>query len=194
LNTPEKFWLIMFGGNATIFLAYQTSMTGIFQGLCLAGAVAFSVILCVTVFYYLYGVELDDILRAEEINPPAKTAKKRIAAPDAVAWIEKLQKAVAEKDLYKDPNLKLGDLAQKINISGHQLSELLNDHLGKNFSTYINEYRINEACKLILSDGRLSIEAIGYEVGYNSKSTFYAAFKKIKDMTPALFKESMEKV
>lgn len=193
LSTTEKFWLIMFGGNSTIFLAYQTSMTGIFQGLCLAGAVAFSVILCLTVFYYLYGVEMNDILQLEEVTPPAKTNKRQIAEPEAIAWIEKLQKAIAEKDLYKDPNLKLGDLAQKINISGHQLSQLLNNHLGKNFSTYINEYRINEACKLILEDGRLSIEAIGYEVGYNSKSTFYTAFKKIKDMTPALFKESMEK-
>jgi AraC-type DNA-binding domain-containing proteins len=98
---------------------------------------------------------------------------------------------IHDKALYKDPNLKLNDLAQHINISMHQLSQLLNDNLGKSFSTYINEYRIAEACKLITTNERLTFEAIGYEVGYNSKSTFYAAFRKIKDMTPALYKESV---
>lgn len=193
MNATEKFWLLLFGGNCIIFLSYQISLSGFLAGLCLAGAMAFSVMLFITIFFYLYGMEMDNILQFREHDLPAKPAKKRIAEPDALVWIEKLQKAIAEKDLYKDPNLKLGDLAQKINISGHQLSQLLNDHLGKNFSTYINEYRINEACKLITTDGRLSFEAIGYEVGYNSKSTFYSAFKKIKDTTPALFKESMEK-
>jgi AraC-like DNA-binding protein len=96
--------------------------------------------------------------------------------------------------LYKDPNLKLNDLARGINISSHLLSQLLNDNLGKSFNTYINEYRIREACKLIEINHHLTFEAIGYEVGFNSKSTFYTAFKKIKDTTPALFKESIEKI
>jgi YesN/AraC family two-component response regulator len=100
---------------------------------------------------------------------------------------------VLDGKLYKDPNLKLSDLAKKITISANLLSQLLNDNLGKSFSTYINEHRINEACKLISVNSPFTFEAIGYEVGYNSKSTFYAAFKKIKDTTPALFKESIEK-
>jgi AraC-like DNA-binding protein len=73
------------------------------------------------------------------------------------------------------------------------LSQLLNENLGKSFPTYINEYRVNEACKLITSNGNLSFEAIGYEAGFNSKSTFYTAFKKVKNITPADFKESIEK-
>lgn len=105
--------------------------------------------------------------------------------------MEKLEKAIIEKELYKDPNLKLNDLAKVVNISVHQLSQLLNDNLGKGFSTYINEYRINEACRLISGNDHLTLEAIGYEVGYNSKSTFYAAFRKIKDTTPALYKEKI---
>jgi AraC-like DNA-binding protein len=45
------------------------------------------------------------------------------------------------EELYKNPNLKLSDLASRMNISAHQLSQLLNDNLGKSFSTYINEYQ-----------------------------------------------------
>lgn len=191
LNITQKFWLLLYGGNAMVFLAYILSMTGIFAGLCLAAAVAFSFMLFVTVFYYFYRTSAEDILRpAPEMNG-LKTNKKRISFSEAENWIERLQTTLAENELYKNPNLKLGDLAQKINIPLHQLSQLLNEHLGKNFSTYINEYRINEACKLIANDSRLSFEAIGYEVGFNSKSTFYSAFRKIKKTTPALFREKV---
>ena len=110
-----------------------------------------------------------------------------------MAWVEKLEYVLLDKKLYQDPNLKVNDLAKHINITSHQLSQLLNDNLGKSFSTYINEYRIREACQLISSSGHLTFEAIGYEVGYNSKSTFYAAFRKVTATTPALYKESLEK-
>ncbi|MEF9479731.1 helix-turn-helix transcriptional regulator [Chryseobacterium sp. 1B4] len=94
------------------------------------------------------------------------------------------------EELYKNPNLKLSDVAFRMNISAHQLSQLLNDNLGKSFSTYINEYRINEACEKIENGSYLKIEEIGYEVGFNSKSTFFSTFKKIKNTTPLLYKQS----
>jgi AraC-like DNA-binding protein len=190
LKTTERFWLMLYAGNCIIFLSYQLSLTGIFSGFCLAGAMAFSVILFVTLFYYLYGMEMENILQIPEAAR-TKTFRKTIAEADVLNWTGKLEAALAEKELFKDPNLKIGDLAQKINITGHQLSQLLNEYLGKNFSTYINEYRISEACKLITTDDRLSFEAIGYEVGFNSKSTFYTAFKKVTGTTPALFKEKI---
>ncbi len=118
---------------------------------------------------------------------PARNGKN--SENDAKTLLERLDKALLDNELYKDLNLKLSDLAQKINIPPHQLSQLLNDNLGKSFSTYINEYRITEACKLITSNDLLTFDAIGHEVGYQFQSTFYAAFRKIKDTTPALYKE-----
>jgi AraC-like DNA-binding protein len=82
-------------------------------------------------------------------------------------------------------------VARKINISGHQLSQLLNDNLGKSFAAYINEYRIDRACELIANDRGIKLEEIGYEVGFNSKSTFYTAFKKHRGTTPSLYKEGL---
>ncbi len=84
------------------------------------------------------------------------------------------------EELYKNPNLKLGDLASRMNMSAHQLSQLLNDNLGKSFSTYINEYRIDEACEKIENGSYFKIEEIGYEVGFNSKSTFSPLSRKLK--------------
>ncbi|MCY1561652.1 YSIRK-targeted surface antigen transcriptional regulator [compost metagenome] len=89
-----------------------------------------------------------------------------------------------EKGLYKNPNLTLQDLSQEINISSHQLSQFLNNNLGKNFTSYVNEFRINEACKIITSSDKLTLESIGYDVGFNSKSTFFVAFKKHTGTTP----------
>ncbi len=193
LTTTQKFRLLMYSGNCIIFLFYLLALFDIVPGTYIAGPVSFSLILYLTIFFYLYGVRLESSSAPPETGRSGKAERRKIAVNDALLWSEKLEKIIVEQELFKDPNLKLGHLAQKINISAHQLSQLLNDNLGKSFSTYINEYRIKEACKLITTNDRLTFEAIGYEVGYNSKSTFFATFKKIKDTTPALFKESLEK-
>ena len=187
LTSVEKFCLLVYFGNCLIFLAYQLSWVRWLNVLYITGPICFSFMLYLTVGFILYGTTLEN-------EPTGKPERKKIAEGSAQLWTEKLQRAVQENGLYKNPNLKLNDLARQINISGHQLSQLLNDNLGKSFSTFINEYRINEACKLIASSRHLTFEAIGYDVGYNSKSTFYAAFRKIKGTTPALYKEQLEKV
>ncbi|RPE12759.1 AraC family transcriptional regulator [Chitinophaga lutea] len=188
LNNTEKLWLLVYLGNCVIFLGYLVSWIGIVNVIYMTGPISFSFMLYITMGFIMYGTSF------ENETPQDKPERKRIAEGSAQLWTEKLEKAVQENDLYKNPNLKLNDLAQQINISGHQLSQLLNDNLGKSFSTFINEYRINEACKLIESSRHLTFEAIGYDVGYNSKSTFYAAFRKIKGTTPALYKEQLEKI
>lgn len=189
----EKCWLLVYVGNCIIFIVYLMALFRLVKGIYITGAISFSFFLYLTIFFYLYSANIENILKPQETAPPDKPEKKKIADTDAQVWVEKLEKIILEKELYKDPNLKLNDLAKQINITTHRLSQLLNDNLGKSFSTYINEYRIHEACKMISGNGNLTFEAIGYEVGFNSKSTFYTAFKKIKDTTPALFKESIEK-
>jgi AraC-like DNA-binding protein len=179
----SKFLNVLFAGNCFIFFFYMLAFTGLVPGIYITGPLSFTLVLYLTVIFSLSG---------EGFESSPKPERKKIADGDAKLWLEKLNKALLDNELYKDPNLKLSDLAQKINIPPHQLSQLLNDNLGKSFSTYINEYRITEACKLITSNDLLTFEAIGYEVGYNSKSTFYAAFRKIKDTTPALYKENIE--
>jgi AraC-like DNA-binding protein len=187
LNSTEKFWLLLYFGNCIVHLAYMLSWTAMVCGMYISGPVFFSGLLYLTIFFHLHGAKF------ESSGLSVKQEKRKIAPGDASVWIAKLEEVLLDKKLYQDPNLKLNDLAKYINITAHQLSQLLNDNLGKSFSTYINEYRIREACKLITSSGHLTFEAIGYEVGYNSKSTFYTAFRKVTDTTPALYKENPEK-
>jgi AraC-like DNA-binding protein len=193
LKTTEKFWLLVYGGNGFVFVVYLLALFRVIYGIYICGALAFSFFLYLTIFFYLHSAQIENLLHPAPPSSPDKPEKKKIAATEAQLLIEKLEKVIHDKELYKNPNLKLSDLAQSIHVSAHLLSQLLNENLGKSFSTYINEYRINLACKLITTNDLLTFEAIGYEVGFNSKSTFYTAFRKIKDTTPALFKESMLK-
>lgn len=193
LNATEKLWLWIYGCNCVLYLVYLLALLRTINGIYIGGGIAFSSILYLTIFFFVKGSRMDELLTSPETISPNKPEKRKIADDDARIWAEKLGQVIMDKALYKDPNLKVNDLARAINIPAHQLSQLLNDNLGKSFSTYINEYRISEACKLINTMEHLTFEAIGYEVGFNSKSTFYAAFKKVMDTTPALFKETTVK-
>jgi AraC-like DNA-binding protein len=94
------------------------------------------------------------------------------------------------KKPYLNENLNIDELSDNLNVTPAYLSQVLNERLGVNFYTLINTYRIEEAKKLIISSeySHFKLEAIAYEVGFKSKSTFNAAFKKITGTTPSQFR------
>ncbi len=99
--------------------------------------------------------------------------------------------AMENQKCYLQPDLTLHDLAIQLDTNTLYVSKIINDRTGYNFSSYINQYRILEACKLLLSDSQqiLSIEGIAHSSGFNSKSAFNAAFRKLQKMTPTEFIE-----
>ena len=92
---------------------------------------------------------------------------------------------------FLDPTFSLERLSSEMGISTSKLSHLINQESGYNFPDYINLLRVEKAKKyLIKSDySAYTIVAIGLECGFNSKSTFYSAFKKFTNVTPSEFKE-----
>nr|WP_295929416.1 helix-turn-helix domain-containing protein [uncultured Dyadobacter sp.] len=185
---PAETWISMiFLGNVLIFLLYFSSLINAPFASYISGSIAFSLILYLMITLVIYKKKTDELF----LLLPDKPVTRKLSDSDAELWLGKLEKAMTEKELYKNPDLKLHELSREIQVSGHQLSALLNDHLGKNFTTYINEWRITEACKMITTDQHLTLEAIGYEVGFNSKSTFFAAFKKAKGVTPSGYQQSV---
>jgi len=102
--------------------------------------------------------------------------------------ISQLNAVMVNEQLFIHPYLKSSEVAEKLNISTHELSKLINDNMGKNFTDFINEYRIQQAKQLIQDNSLYTIEAIGNQSGFNSKSAFYKAFKKITGITPAKYK------
>jgi AraC-like DNA-binding protein len=189
LSPTEILMLSVLAGNLVIPAAFKLTVFDFFNGPCISGALFFSLVLYVNIFLFVSSRKTNSIFQSP--GEQGKYANKKIGHDYATNLTERLEKIILAEELYKNPDLKLNDLARKINVSSHQLSQLLNDNLSKSFATYINEYRINQACELIAHDRLIKLEAIGYEVGFNSKSTFYTAFKKLKNTTPTLYKESL---
>ncbi|MBK8453994.1 MAG: helix-turn-helix domain-containing protein [Thiofilum sp.] len=99
-----------------------------------------------------------------------------------------------QQQRFTDPDLDLATLANELGISSHQLSELINLHLGKGFARYIREWRVEAAKTMLLNEPKASVLSIGLSVGFNSQSNFYAAFREITGMTPSAFRKLALKV
>ncbi len=186
LKPFEKWILTICGAVFILFVSYVWAILNITKGSYINGAVYFSFIIYLVIFTLLYRKKTNDL----SAFSTQKYADKKLNDEDAQLIMSKLQRVMAEKELFKNPNLKVNDLAKEINVSGHQLSQLLNDNIEKNFTLFVNEYRINEACKILSENTNLTIDAVGDEVGFNAKSTFFATFKKIKGMTPSAYQQS----
>ena len=106
---------------------------------------------------------------------------------------EKFDAFIREEKKYLDPYLSLDTVAEEVNMGSSTLSRLVNQHSDKNFSDYINSYRVEEACRLLSMKefAPYTIVSIGLECGFNSKSTFYNAFRKFAGMTPTQYRRNM---
>ena len=102
---------------------------------------------------------------------------------------QQLLSYIAKEKPYLDNNLRLVHLADKIGFSSHTLSKLINEKAQKNFNQFINDYRLEEAKKMLLEDPETSIKTIYFDVGFNNKATFNTAFKNKFNCTPSEFKK-----
>lgn len=174
---------ILFGNLALVFCYYFTSFVNY-----ISGALTFSFLFyMLLMFLFLNKKNRAIIFKFKKVE---KYADKKIDQDEASISIQKLEDIMTQDKLFKDPNLKSSDVSKKIGLSTHQFSQLLNDNLGKNFALFVNEYRIDAAKAMLLEDTKLTLEVIGYECGFNSKSTFYTTFKKLVGKTPKQFQTS----
>ncbi|WP_339631470.1 helix-turn-helix transcriptional regulator [Bizionia echini] len=103
---------------------------------------------------------------------------------------DKLCQIILKKELHKESNLKVADLANEIGLSARNTSLLIKEYHKGNFYDYINSFRIEEAKKMLLNKNNdLTILSIIYESGFNSKSVFNTVFKKSVGMTPSEFRQ-----
>ena len=104
----------------------------------------------------------------------------------------KLEHLMISEKPYLESTLNLTLLAKMMDINPHELSYLLNKGFEDNFFGFVNNYRIEKSKLLILNSksSNLNMLGIAYESGFNSKSTFYTAFKKTVKLTPAQYKKS----
>jgi len=185
---PSDKWLLsIYIGNVLIATLFFLAIFGFSSAYYISGPITFSFFLYLLTFGYFNGGWFEIATK----KPLEKYANKKIASPEANKLIEQLDLLMIKDGIHKNPSLKLKEVATQLEIPSHRLSQLLNDNLGKSYATFINEYRINSACQLLGTNHQLSLEGIGYEVGFRSKSTFFTTFKKIKGLTPAQYQQQI---
>lgn len=106
--------------------------------------------------------------------------------------IQQVKNFMQTEEPYLDASLTLQKLAHQLQMPSRELSVLINQQIGKHFFDFVNEYRIEKAKELLsdVSEGKLTVLEILYEVGFNSKSSFNTAFKKYTGSTPTQYRKS----
>lgn len=101
---------------------------------------------------------------------------------------EQLLVLLEQEKVYRESSIKLEYLAQRLNTTRHNASQVINEHFGLNFFELINKYRIEEAMERLKNNpDNLNIIDIAYGVGYNNKVTFNKSFKRFSNLTPSQF-------
>lgn len=108
---------------------------------------------------------------------------------DCEAALFRLEALMKTDRLYVDPELSLPMLAERLDLTTHQLSELLNARLGKGFSRYLREQRVAAARISLCEEPSASVLSIGLCVGFTSQSNFYEAFREIEGTTPGQYRK-----
>ena len=105
---------------------------------------------------------------------------------------KRLESLMTEEQIYKDPLLTKEKVADMLGTNRTYLSQIINEQSNKNFTQYINEYRIYEAVR-ILSDPQNTqpLKALSVELGFNSMTTFYKLFQQQTSMTPAQYRKQV---
>jgi len=124
-------------------------------------------------------------LPKKEHGSLAKSSLPQIKLESKAAEIRKLMQT---QKPYLEGNLTLAKLARLARIPAHDLSLVINREIGKNFFDFVNEYRVRDAKKR-LREKEVNILEVAFDVGFNSKSTFYSAFKRFENCTPLQFRE-----
>ena len=118
-----------------------------------------------------------------------ETNSQELTSATKDEFYDRLLTYIKENKPYLDNNLRLVHLADKTGFSTHILSKLINEKAHKNFNQFINEYRLEEARKLLIEDDSISIKTIYFDVGFNNKATFNNAFKNKYKCTPSEYKK-----
>jgi AraC-like DNA-binding protein len=190
-------------------LRWLTQLTYCFS-LFLVSVLAFYVFIAISGYYnpvtnYLYTLITSGIiyfiayklvLNPELISPDFTRkyqAYMQFIGEDGDRYLQKIKSLMQDAKVFTNPEFKISLLAIQIGLPPHQVSKLINEKFGKTFNDFVNEHRVAEFINRINSGAHEAhtLYGIAQDVGFNSKSSFNAAFKKITGKTPTDYMASM---
>ncbi|HOP62392.1 MAG TPA: helix-turn-helix domain-containing protein [Spirochaetota bacterium] len=143
------------------------------------------------IFTYLVSMRYPHFLQLLSMNVrKGAYSRSLLKGVDVDGLMKRLDEVMFNDKLFLDEEITLNRAAVMLDISRHQLSQLLNERLNMNFNTFVNTYRVEFAKELLIEKKEWTVLNIAYESGFNSKSTFYDAFTKIAGVTPLQFRKN----
>lgn len=112
-----------------------------------------------------------------------------------VEMYESIERAMKHDRLYKDSELTLEKLADIMHTNRSYISQVINEYAGVSYKSYINSYRMNDAVRILSDpDSDVQIKGLAFELGFNSRQTFYQAFQNSFGMPPSKYREQITKL
>lgn len=155
----------------------------------------FYIILIVLIFYIgFFGIKQENIFVSSPVIENEKKAKEEkkyknsgVKDNKASEMYKNLLAYMQKERPYLQPKLSLSELAQKLDLSTNQLSQIINQQAGVNFYDFVNKYRVEEFLQQAEKNRNYSILALALDSGFNSKSSFNYIFKKQKGLSPSQY-------
>lgn len=184
-NPPSWFWSIFFLLSLSyLFWVYKTIF--VYRDFSDHISAAFNTFI---IYFISYIFIRNSLLLQQKSNQP-KYSKSSLAEQLKTKILSKANYEMEVNKAYLDASLSLKKIATKLETSVHHLSQVLNEKLNKSYYEWIAEYRVAEAKRLLVDPSlqHYKLEEIGKMAGFNSKSAFYKAFKKLERVTPAEYR------
>jgi AraC-like DNA-binding protein len=126
-----------------------------------------------------------------EDDTGAKYRKSAVSSEQSRAILDEIRTLLRREPLYRDNRLTLPQLSEWVGLSANYVSQAINEAGGVNFFDFVNGYRIEEARHLLTTPGERNpnILEIAHQCGFNSKTAFYAAFRKHTGTTPTQYRK-----
>lgn len=132
----------------------------------------------------------------KHMRPNREKYKSSKLHPDFVKEIlVKLDYLMQVEKIYRQSDLSLNSMAERIGIPNHQLSQIINEHKQRNFCDFLNYHRIEEAQKILNSPAgkKKKISMVAQEIGFHNMTAFYNAFKKYTGKTPRQYRIAIDR-
>ena len=135
--------------------------------------------------------EIEIHIMNDEMPRPSKAG---LSGDKIEEIVKKIILMMEQEKLYLETDLTLQQLADKLQVPNYQVSQAINDGMKKNFYDLVNGYRVEEAKRLLLDpkNKNFTILSMGFEAGFNSKTTFNTVFKKFTGVTPTEYRDKQD--
>ena len=133
-------------------------------------------------------------VKDEKNNVTVKPSKTTIDENKIEETVKRIISLMENEKIYQETELTLQQLADKLQLPSYQVSQVINDGLKKSFYDLVNGYRVEKAKNLLLDPKSINytVLSVGFEAGFNSKTTFNTVFKKFTGSTPTEYRSKQK--